>query len=91
MQQAGKGFLRHSDESRPIRGWRTFAVGSCIPSWSSSSSRKYTRRTGNAAAQQLANSYGADVCEHDMLVLVQWRGRKVAVPLSQPTASDPDE
>jgi hypothetical protein len=32
-----------------------------------------------------------DVCEHDMLVLVRWQGRKVAVPLSQLTAIDPDE
>jgi len=32
-----------------------------------------------------------DVCEHDMLVLVRWQGRKVAVPLSQLTAFDPDE
>jgi len=32
-----------------------------------------------------------DVCEHDMLVLVQWQGRKVAVPLSQLAPVDPDE
>jgi hypothetical protein len=32
-----------------------------------------------------------DVCEHDMLVLVRWQGRKVAVPLSQLTAVDPAE
>ena len=32
-----------------------------------------------------------DVCEHDMLVLVRWQGRKPAVPLSQLTAIDPDE
>ena len=32
-----------------------------------------------------------DVCAHDMLVLVRWQGRKVAVPLSQLTAVDPDE
>ena len=31
------------------------------------------------------------VCEHDMLVLVRRQGRKVAVPLSQLTAFDPDE
>jgi len=32
-----------------------------------------------------------DVCAHDMLVLVRWQGRNVAVPLSQLTAVDPDE
>jgi hypothetical protein len=32
-----------------------------------------------------------DACEHDMLVLVRWQGRKLAVPLSQLTAVDPDE
>ena len=31
------------------------------------------------------------VCEHDMLVLVRWQGRKMAVPLAQLTAVDPDE
>ena len=32
-----------------------------------------------------------DVCEHDMLVLIRWQGRKMAVPLSQLAAIDPDE
>ena len=32
-----------------------------------------------------------DVCEHDMLVLVRWQGRKMAVPLSQLAAVNPDE
>ena len=32
-----------------------------------------------------------DACEHDMLVQIRWQGRKVAVPLSQLTALDPDE
>jgi hypothetical protein len=31
------------------------------------------------------------VCEHEMLVLVRWQGRKMAAPLSQPVARDPDE
>jgi hypothetical protein len=30
-------------------------------------------------------------CEHDMFVLVRWQGRKMAVPLSQLAAIDPDE
>ena len=32
-----------------------------------------------------------EVCEHDMLVLVRWQGRNMAVPLAQLTAVDPDE
>ena len=30
-------------------------------------------------------------CERDMLVQIQWQGRKMAVPLSQLAAIDPDE
>lgn len=32
-----------------------------------------------------------EACEHDMLVQIRWRGRKMAVPLSQLTALDADE
>ena len=32
-----------------------------------------------------------DVCEHDMFVQIRWSGRKLAVPLSQLTAVEPDE
>jgi hypothetical protein len=32
-----------------------------------------------------------DACEHDMLVQIHWQGRKLAVPLSQLDAIDPDE
>jgi hypothetical protein len=32
-----------------------------------------------------------DACEHDMLVQIRWRGRKMAIPLSQLDAIDPDE
>jgi hypothetical protein len=32
-----------------------------------------------------------DNCEHDMLVQILWQGRKMAVPLSQLVAIDPDE
>ena len=32
-----------------------------------------------------------DACEHDMLVQIRWSGRKLAVPLSQLSALDPDE
>jgi hypothetical protein len=32
-----------------------------------------------------------DVCEHDMLVQIRWRERKIAVPLLQLAAIDPDE
>jgi hypothetical protein len=31
-----------------------------------------------------------DVCEHDMLVQIRWQGRKMAIPLSQLKAVDPD-
>ncbi len=32
-----------------------------------------------------------DACEHDMFVQIRWQGRKMAVPLSQLDAIDPDE
>ena len=32
-----------------------------------------------------------DACEHDMLVQIHWQGRKMAVPLSQLEATNPDE
>lgn len=32
-----------------------------------------------------------DACKHDMLVQIRWQDRKLAVPLSQLTAIDPDE
>lgn len=32
-----------------------------------------------------------DACEHDMLVQIRWQGRKMAVPLSQLEAINPDE
>ncbi len=32
-----------------------------------------------------------DLCEHDMLVQIRWRGRKMAVPLSQLAGIDSDE
>jgi len=32
-----------------------------------------------------------DSCDHDMLALIRWHGRNVAVPLSQLTATDADE
>ena len=32
-----------------------------------------------------------DACPSDMLVLIHWQGRKMAVPLSQLTALDADE
>ena len=31
-----------------------------------------------------------DACEHDMLVQIGWQGRKLAVPLTQLDAIDPD-
>jgi hypothetical protein len=32
-----------------------------------------------------------DACEHDMFVQIRWRGRMMAVPLSQLEVVDPDE
>ena len=32
-----------------------------------------------------------DACTSDMLVLIRWQGRNIAVPLSQLNALDPDE
>jgi hypothetical protein len=32
-----------------------------------------------------------DACGHDMLVQIHWQGRKMAIPLSQLAAIDPDE
>jgi hypothetical protein len=32
-----------------------------------------------------------DACDHDMLVQIRWQGRKMAVPLSQLEAINPDE
>lgn len=32
-----------------------------------------------------------DICSADMLVLIRWQGRTMAVPLSQLTAIDPNE
>ena len=32
-----------------------------------------------------------EACENDMLVQIKWQGRKMAVPLSQLSAVDPDD
>ncbi len=32
-----------------------------------------------------------DACEHDMLVQIRWQARKMAIPLSQLEAINPDE
>jgi len=32
-----------------------------------------------------------DACEHDMLVELRWQGRKMAIPLTQLAAINPDE
>ena len=32
-----------------------------------------------------------DAYEHDMLVQIRWQGRKMAIPLCQLAAIDPDE
>lgn len=40
---------------------------------------------------QVVGMASEDACEHDMLVQIRWQGRKMAVPLSQLDALDPDE
>ena len=42
-------------------------------------------------ATEVIRMAAEDVCEHDMLVQIRWQGRKMAVPLSQLAAIDPDE
>ncbi len=32
-----------------------------------------------------------DACEHDMFVQIRWQGRKIAVPLSQLAAINPND
>lgn len=32
-----------------------------------------------------------NLCEHDMLVLIRWQTRRLAIPLAQLTAVNPDE
>jgi hypothetical protein len=46
------------------------------------------RRGENGRGGRLA---AEDACKHDMLVLVRWQGRNVAVPVSQLAAIDPGE
>ena len=40
---------------------------------------------------EVRNLAPEDSCAHDMLVLIRWHGRNLAVPLSQLTATDADE
>ena len=46
------------------------------------------RKGETVEVRRLANE---EACESDMLVQIQWQGRKMAVPLSQLTAIHPDE
>jgi hypothetical protein len=46
------------------------------------------RRGETAEVRRLAKE---EACESDMLVQIQWQGRKMAVPLSQLAALHPDE
>ncbi len=57
------------------------------------------RCTGTQATSPLRKGETVEVsrlakeqtCENDMLVQIRWQGRKMAVPLSQLAAIDPDE
>jgi hypothetical protein len=53
--------------------------------------RRMSRRSGKAKPPRSYAWPLNDVCEHDMLVQIRWQGRKMAVPLSQLAAIDPDE
>jgi hypothetical protein len=46
------------------------------------------QRSGSVEVRGMAPE---DTCSGDMLVLIQWQGRTIAVPLSQLTAIDPDQ
>ena len=46
-------------------------------------------RTGESV--EVSGLAPEDSCAHDMLVLIRWYGRNVAVPLSQLSAIDSDE
>jgi hypothetical protein len=46
-------------------------------------------RKGEAA--EVVRMAPENACMHDMLVQIRWRGQKIAVPLSQLDAIDPDE
>jgi len=46
-------------------------------------------KTGEAV--EVVGMASDDVCEHDMLAEIRWQGRKMAVPLSQLAAIDPEE
>jgi len=46
-------------------------------------------REGEAA--EVVRTAPEDACMHDMLVQIRWKGRKIAVPLSQLDAIDSDE
>ena len=47
-----------------------------------------TRKGETVEVRRMAPEHA---CTHDMLVLVRWQSRNMAVPLSQLAAIDPDE
>ena len=47
-----------------------------------------TQEGGTVEVQRMAPE---DACSADMLVLIRWHGRSMAVPLSQLDAIDPDD
>ena len=49
------------------------------------------RRSGKEKPSKCVACAKEEACESDMLVLIRWQGRKMAVPLSQLAAIDPDE
>ena len=61
-----------------------------FPFRASVSPRTPSRRSGRVKPSKSYDGRGR-ACEHDMLVQIRWQGRKMAVPLSQLDAIDPDE
>ena len=47
-------------------------------------------QNGQYSAKEVRRMAPEDACSADMLVLVRWQGRKMAVPLSQLAATDPE-
>src|SRR5208283_4750742 len=60
-----------------------------ITTWTTKSS--FRSRLGKGETVEVRGLAPEESCAHDMLVLIHWHSRNVAVPLSQLTAVDADE
>jgi hypothetical protein len=57
----------------------------------SASLPKSFHRSGKGETVEVQRMAPEDACSADMLVLIRWHGRPLAVPLSQLVAIDPDQ